>query len=218
MNLQEGIAKLKELLFKDEKATEVILKFQEELLNDGTTMIQYDAEELAVGVIVNVLDSNGTPLPLPVGDYVTADGDTFSVVDDMGAIDNVVLVPELDENKGEVVAPAKDAPVEQSVAPVVPSTPKRVIKSQIEEHVFSLEIEGVEPIEVDFSPMFAKVIAENEALKVSLEKEKELNKQMFAIVKEIADEPASTPTEAKQAFSVSEFRKSFKNDLENLYK
>lgn len=225
MNFQEGIDKLTALFSKhgievpkveSKEAVQTKLIFAEELLNDGTTMIQYDAEVLAVGVIVNVLDSNGQPLPLPVGDYVTEKGDTFSVVDEKGAIDNVVLAPEVEEKTDEV-APAKDAPVAQSAAPVQ-SAPKRVIKSQVEEHVFSLEIEGVEPIVVDFSPMFAKIIAENESLKVELAKSKELNSEMFAVVKQIADEPVSEPTEAKQKFSISDYRKSYKADLENLYK
>jgi hypothetical protein len=212
MNLQEGIEKLKELLFKAEP---VKLTFKEAKLNDGTTIVQYDADVLATGVIVNVMDEAGQVLPLPNGQYQLEDGTTFDVVDEAGTIDNVVLAPEVDEN-APAVEPAKDAPVAQAAAPV-PAAPKRVIKSQVEEHVFSLEIEGFEPIVVDFAPMFTKVIAENEALKVSLEKEKELNKQMFAIVKEIADEPASAPTESKQAFNVSEYRKTYKADLQNLY-
>lgn len=211
MNLQEGIEKLKELLFKtEEKPTE--LKFKEAKLNDGTTIVQYDADVLATGVIVNIMDEAGQLLPLPVGDYVLEDGTTFSVVNETGAIDNVVLVPEAqEENTGEVV-PAKGAPVEQSAAPVA-AAPKRVIKSQVEEHVFHLEIEGVEPIAVDFSSMFTKINAENESLKVELAKEKNLNKEMFAIVKEIADAPATAPTETKEKFSVAKQKELFKASM-----
>lgn len=212
MNLQEGIEKLKELLFKAEP---VKLTFKEAKLNDGTTIVQYDADVLATGVIVNIMDEAGTVLPLPVGDYVLEDGTTFSVVNETGAIDNVVLAPEADSEAPEV-APAKDAPVAQAAAPVVPSAPKRVIKSQVEEHVFSLEIEGYEPIAVDFSSMFTKLNAENESLKVELSKEKELNKQMFAIVKEISDAPATAPTEVKEKFSVAKQKELFKNSLKEL--
>lgn len=214
MNLQEGIEKLKELLFKEEKQT-VELKFKESKLNDGTTIVQYDADVLATGVVVNIIDEAGKLLPLPVGDYVLEDGTTFSVVDDMGKIDNVVLADEVDEST-PVVEPSKDVPVEQAAAP---SAPKRVIKSQVEEHVFSLEIEGVEPIVVDFSPMFSKVIAENESLKVELSKAKEVNKEIFEVVAKIADEPEKEPTEStKQTFSVSEYRKAYKESLKALEK
>jgi hypothetical protein len=215
MNLQEGIEKLKELLFKNETPT-VELKFKEAKLNDGTTIVQYDADVLATGVIVNIMDEAGQLLPLPVGDYVLEDGTTFSVVNETGAIDKVVLAPEAPENEGEVVAPAKDAPVAQASAPVVPSAPKRVIKSQVEEHVFSLEIEGYEPIAVDFSSMFTKLNAENESLKTDLAKEKDLNKQMFSIVKEIADAPASQPTETKEKFSVARQKELFKQTMQEL--
>lgn len=192
MNLQQGIEKLKELLFKAEP---VKLVFKEAKLNDGKTIVQYDADVLETGVIVNIMDEAGTLLPLPVGDYVLEDGTTFSVVNETGAIDNVVLVPEVNENEGEVVAPSKDAPVAQSAAPSVPSAPKRVIKSQVEEHVFHLEIEGVEPIAVDFSSMFTKLENENKELKEKLEVAERFSKEIADVVESIADEPSREATE-----------------------
>lgn len=215
MNLTEAVNKLGVLManFNKEnvKPTEEIVtteqKFKDEKLVDGMTIISYDAEELAQGVVVYLLDEAGQKLPLPVGDYTTESGSTFTVVDETGAIDNVVLKEaevETPDNTGEVVATETPAP-----APTAQATPKRVIKSQVEEHVFSLEIEGVEPISVDFSSMFTAKDKEIADLK-------ELNKQMFEVVKQLSELPASKPTESKEKFNVSKEKMSFKESMREL--
>jgi len=209
LTLTEGIEKLKALIFGAEKPAEEIVtteqKFVDEKLADGTTIISYDAEELAQGVVVFLLDEAGQRLPLPVGDYSTENGDTFTVVDETGAIDNVVLAAEPEANPEEGQAPAPTTP---APAPMQ-NTPKRVIKSQVEEHVFSLEIEGVEPITVDFSSMFTAKDKEIADLK-------ELNKQMFEVVKQLSELPASKPTETRQRFSKSSADISFKQSMAEL--
>lgn len=218
MNLTEAVNKLGELManFNKEnvKPTEEIVtteqKFKDEKLVDGMTIISYDAEQLAQGVVVFLLDEAGQKLPLPVGDYTTESGSTFTVVDETGAIDNVVVAPEKEEgeeNTGEVVAPKVEAPMSNNAPAQL--TPKRVIKSQVEEHVFSLEIEGVEPISVDFSSMFTAKDKEISDLK-------ELNKQMFEVVKQLSELPASKPTESKEKFSVAKEKMSFKQSMAEL--
>ena len=212
LTLKEGIEKLKALLFSEEKPvnTEPIVtteqKFIDEKLNDGTTIISYDAEQLETGVIVFILDEAGQRLPLPLGDYTTENGDTFSVVDDLGTIDNVVLAaePEANPEEGDAV-PAAPAPVETPME----AAPKRVIKSQVTEHVFSLDIEGYEPIEVDLSSMFKKLSDENVALKA-------LNKEMFSVVEQLADMPVAAPTEAKKKTSISDEKLAFKASMKEL--
>lgn len=216
MNLKEAIEKI-QLLFKANGVEPLVeQKFESAKLNDGLTVVEWEGD-LVVGTIVNVVDENGK-LPLPMGMYVLEDGTTFEIVDDMGTADKIVKAEEPSEEGAP--APAKDAPVEQAAANPT-AAPKRVIKSQVEEHVFKMEIEGYEAIEVDFSPMFKKLEAENTELKKELETAKEINKEMFAIVQKIADEPISAPTEGaatKKKFSVSEFRKAFKEDLQNIKK
>ena len=74
MNLTEAVNKLGELManFNKEnvKPTETIVtteqKFKDEKLVDGMTIISYDAEQLAQGVIVYLLDEAGQKLPFPV--------------------------------------------------------------------------------------------------------------------------------------------------------
>lgn len=214
ITLSEGIEKLKALIFGAEKPEEIVTteqKFTDQKLQDGT-LISYDAEELAVGVIVFLLDETGQRLPLPKGDYVTEAGDTFTVVDDMGTIDNVVVAPEAPEPvEPDASTPAPVAPVAngvQNTTDPAQGTPKRVIKSQVVEHVFSLETEN-EVFEIDLSAMFKKVEDENKALK-------DLNKEMFSVIEKLSEQPTATPTESKKKFNASEFKSKFKAELKAL--
>jgi hypothetical protein len=206
MNLKEGIEKLKGLIekFNVEPIVSTEQSFTEAKLMDGVTIVQYDAEELAQGIPVNVVTPEGI-LPMPDGEYVMEDGSKLVV---MGG-----LVAEY-EKAEELPAGETNAPV--AVAePTTPATgemevktaPKRVIKSQVEEHIFSLELEGFEPIKVDFSSMFKALVDENKALK-------DINKEMFGIVKAISNEPSVAPTEkVNKPFSVKDQRASFKADI-----
>ena len=208
MTLTEGVEKLKALLFNAETPAEVIeQKFTDQKLDDGTTIISYDAEELAVGVIVYLLDEAGQRLPLPVGDYVTEAGDTFSVVDENGTIDNVVVAPEAPEveeaSPAEVVAPMAEAPKAPAAAP------KRVIKSQVEEHVFNaFKNEILAEVE--------KLKSENIELKKQIADSKVINKEMFNVVSQIAEAPSTVPTESKQKFSVAKYKADYKKAMQEL--
>lgn len=205
MNLKEGIEKLKGLIEKfnvEPIATEQ--SFTEAKLMDGVTIVQYDAEELAQGVPVNVVTPEGI-LPMPDGEYVMEDGSKLVVMGGLVAVyEKAEELPE-----GETIAPVA---VEEAATPAtgemeVKTAPKRVIKSQVEEHIFSLELEGFEPIKVDFSSMFKALVDENKALK-------EINKEMFGIVKAISNEPSVAPTEkVNKPFSVKDQRASFKADI-----
>ena len=206
MNLKEGIEKLKGLIekFNVEPIVTTEQSFTEAKLMDGVTIIQYDAPELAQGVPVNVVTPEGI-LPMPDGEYELEDGSKLVV---MGG-----LVAEYEKAEevpaGETNAPAAVAePTTPATGDMeVKSAPKRVIKSQVEEHIFSLELEGFEPINVDFSSMFKSLVDENKALK-------DINKEMFGIVKAISSEPSVAPTEkVNKPFSVKEQKASFKADI-----
>jgi len=205
MNLKEGIEKLKGLIEKfnvEPIATEQ--SFTEAKLMDGVTIVQYDAEELEQGIPVNVVTPEGI-LPMPDGEYVMEDGSKLVVMG--GLVAEYEKAEELPE--GETIAPVA---VEEAATPAtgemeVKTAPKRVIKSQVEEHIFSLELEGFEPIKVDFSSMFKSLVDENKALK-------DINKEMFGIVKAISNEPSVAPTEkVNKPFSVKDQRASFKADI-----
>lgn len=228
MNLSEAVEKLKVLLGKepDEPIVTTEQKFTDQVLNDGVTTISYDAEELAVGVVVSIVDSQRQKQPLPVGDYVTEAGDTFSVVDDMGTIDNVVVAPEPIEPVEPTDAPV--TPVAQATqvypdkagngANVVTTSPKRVIKSQVEEHVFNAFKDEVTATIGNLTADLTKLETENAELKSQLEKGTEVSKQIFSIVSQIADEPSKQPTESKQKFSATSAIREYKQSIKDLEK
>lgn len=206
MNLKEGIEKLKGLIekFNVEPIVSTEQSFTEAKLMDGVTIVQYDAEELAQGMPVNVVTPEGI-LPMPDGEYVMEDGSKLVVVGGLVAeYEKAEAMPEGETNAPVAVAePTTPATGEMEVK----TAPKRVIKSQVEEHIFSLELEGFEPIKVDFSSMFKALVDENKALK-------DINKEMFGIVKAISNEPSVTPTEkVNKPFSVKDQRASFKADI-----
>jgi hypothetical protein len=206
MNLKEGIEKLKGLIekFNVEPIVTTEQSFTEAKLMDGVTIVQYDAEELAQGIPVNVVTPEGI-LPMPDGEYVMEDGSKLVVMG--GLVAEYEKAEELPA--GETIAPVA---VAEATTPAtgemeVKTAPKRVIKSQVEEHIFSLELEGFEPIKVDFSSMFKALVDENKALK-------DINKEMFGIVKAISNEPSVAPTEkVNKPFSVKDQRASFKADI-----
>lgn len=206
MNLKEGIEKLKGLIekFNVEPIVSTEQSFTEAKLMDGVTIVQYDAEELAQGVPVNVVTPEGI-LPMPDGEYYLEDGSKLVVMGGLVAeYEKAEELPEGETNAPVAVAePTTPATGEMEVK----TAPKRVIKSQVEEHIFSLELEGFEPIKVDFSSMFKALVDENKALK-------DINKEMFGIVKAISNEPSVAPTEkVNKPFSVKDQRASFKADI-----
>jgi len=195
--------KLRGLLDKyDAKFGSQEMKFMDAKLIDGVTVVRFPSEELKKGDVVTVITEQGE-LPLPDSEidmpYVLENGTTFTVVN--GLVDVVVVVEE--------VAPAVEdvTPATEEVAPIVEDLakmdkPKRVIKSQVEEHIFSLEIEGVETITIDFSSMFKasndkieKLESENKSLVEKFNSQNEVNKELANTIELIADEPSKKSQE-----------------------
>lgn len=228
MTLQEGIEKLKVLLGKQEPQNEEPIvtteeKFTDAKLQDGTTIVRYDGDYVEPGMQIMLVDPSGV-LPLPKGDYVLEDGTTFSIVDDNGTADNVVEAPETtqtepkEDAKPEMPAtPTNAAPVANETVTPASNKVKRVIKSQVEEHVFNAFKDEMVKAIAEMNEKFSALEKENKELKENFAKATELNKEVFSVVKQISEEPAATPTEkVKQVFSVTEQKKSFKEDLRRL--
>jgi hypothetical protein len=214
MNINEALDKLKGIV---EKFSGTEQKFKDVKLNDGTTIVSYDGDMPAQGMPLFVVTPEGR-IPAPDGEHVTEDGTTIVVIGGL-----IAEVKEAEVETEEGAAPTETpaaAPVEQSAA-----APKRVIKSQVEEHVFSLEIEGVEPISVDFSSMFtafnekfAALEKENTELKAEFAKAAEFKTEVIKLVSEIGDQPAAEATDKevnkfKKKMSLKEAQEQFKNAL-----
>lgn len=214
MNINEALDKLKGIV---EKFSGTEQKFKDVKLNDGTTIISYDGDMPAQGMPLFVVTPEGR-IPAPDGEHVTEDGTTIVVIGG--------LIAEVKEAESETPA-SEGTPTETPVAAPVESAaaPKRVIKSQVEEHVFSLEIEGYEPITVDFSSMlapynekFAALEKENAEYKAEFAKAAEFKTEVIKLVSEIGEQPAAEATEKeankfKKKMSLKDAQLEFRNAL-----
>lgn len=198
--LLEGLKKIKE-------AFVTLQKFVDAKLIDGVTIIRYEGEKLDVGVAVFVITEQGA-VEAPDADHVLEDGTMFTTVG--GIVTAVMPVEE------EVEAAA--APV---VAPIAAteSKAKSVIESTIKESYYSKEaidkmFENLLSVKENFATQKNNELS---ALENKIELQNETIKQMFSLLTKIGNEPSAAPTEpTKKAFNVSEFRKSYKEDLQKI--
>ena len=205
-------------------------KFTDAKLADGT-IITYDAEELAVGVVAYLVDTTGAKLPMPKQSYVLEDGTTFDVVDDMGTADNVVPAPEAPEAPETTATPTM--PEAQAAAPVAPRTsptgepiPSSVIETRTKETKFESEEEKQLNEEI-MTEKFSKIEKENAdmlnaltELKAKADNQEALIKDMFKLIEMIGNVPAVAPTETKKnVFKAADVKaevNAFKEDLKRL--
>jgi hypothetical protein len=208
-------------------------KFMDAKLADGT-LVSYDAEMLATGVIVYLIDTNGSKLPMPKGSYVMEDGTTFEIVDDLGTADNVVVGPEQPETPEATPV----MPEEQAAAPQARTSatgepiPTSVVETRTKETKFSKEEIDLEfeVYEEKFNKAVEKLEAEKlefskqvEEYKAKVDANEEMVKEVFELIKKIADLEESKPvvpaTETKKnVFNAKEWRQEFKADLQKLTK
>jgi hypothetical protein len=195
--------KLRGLLDKyDAKFGSQTMKFMDAKLIDGVTIVRFPSEELKKGDVVTIITDQGE-LPLPDSEvdtpYTLEDGTTFTLVN--GLID-IIVKPAEEPIEVEVEAPAggEVAPKAEDMGKM--DKPKRVIKSQVEEHIFSLEIEGFEAVKIDFSSMFKasndkieKLESENKSLVEKFNSQNEVNKELATTIEMIADEPSKQSQE-----------------------
>jgi len=181
------------------KFLSVELKFTDAKLADGS-VIRFPEDKLAKGVAVTIITEEGE---LPITDspadmpYTLEDGTMFTIVN--GMVDVLTEVAETPEGTEEVVAP------EMGVKPAsTEAKPKRVIKSQVEEHVFSIEFEN-EIVELDFSEVIKshtdKIVAletENKTLKEKFEAQFKITNELAATIEMIADEPSGEGAEKQK--------------------
>ena len=144
---------------------------------------------------------------------VLEDGTQLTVKDGLVA---EVATPEAEVPEGEVAAePATVPPAPEEMG----TKPKRVIKSQVEEHVFNAFKEEAETKANELKAELEAIKTEFEALKEKFNKSLEFNKEVFSVVEKMSEQPSAVATEAKpKPFSVKEAKMAFKEDLKQFYK
>jgi hypothetical protein len=103
-------------MYKKIKEALGLEKFADDTLADGTMITSPDGD-FVVGSIVNVVQADGTEMPLPDGTYTLSDGTMITVA--AGSITEVAEGAPVEGETGEMAeaAPAEDAPAAEDAAP-----------------------------------------------------------------------------------------------------
>lgn len=210
--IKDALQNLKEAFLSKEKFTDAKLA-------DGTTIIRYDAEELAIGVPVMVVSDAGA-LAIPDGDYVTDMGDKFTTVG--GVVTAYVEAPE----PVEVPEPTPAQAMTEAQA-------KSIIESVIKESHFvnedfvitkvaeliAVKDSEIETLKTGFATQ--KDNSEKE-LKEIKEKYESINakfQKAVELIEKIAEMPSTPAAETpktKVAFDLHMHKKAFKEDLDKI--
>lgn len=190
-------------------------KFKDAKLNDGTTVISYEADKLDVGVAVMAVTESGK-LPLPDGDYTLEDGTMFNVANGM-----VTAVTEGEAPKEEEAPKAEanmGAPATQGN-----QIPKSIVESVIKESRFQEQIDelkttidGFKTASESFATQKESDKKEIEDLKLELKASNEKLLKAVELMEQSLDIPSTPATESKKPFNIAEFRRAYKEDLQNL--
>jgi len=186
--------RLKMMLGIEENTEEVTLMLQARL-EDGT-IISSDAEEMATGIVINVVAEDGSVFPLAEGNYILEDGGEFSV-DSEGVVlefnpsEEIDEVTEEDATEDEVDA---EEEVEMSENSAILDAVGMVMKELLEEVKKDLE-----NLRSEFDSMQSEKIGLEYQVE-SVEKEKEeLAKQVVELSAEPSAEPIKTSKFAKES-------------------
>jgi vacuolar-type H+-ATPase subunit I/STV1 len=184
MDLKERIKVALGLNDESEVTKEVNLMYEDKLA-DGTIVVS-EADELAAGVLLNILSEDGVQTPLPEGNYSLESGVTFSV--DAEGI--VTEVNEAEESE-EVEEPVEE--VEMSNEEAILLEVGTVVKELLEE------------VRNDISRLTAEL---DEVRGLNLSKDENIaelldeNTKLSAQVKELNESPATEPLKVSKFNSV----------------
>ena len=175
MDLKERI---KVALGLSEEATEVNLAFEAKLV-DGTIIVS-EAEEMAVGAVVNILSEDGEQTLLPEGTYELEDGTKF-------AVDAEGVVTEVAEAEAEEEAPAEEEVEAEELA-------EEDNEAKLFEEVGMVVKELLEEVRNDISRLTAELDelrGENLSKDENISDLQEENTNLSAQVKELNEQPAA---------------------------
>ena len=166
-----------------DKQEEVNLEYQAKL-EDGTIIVS-TAEALESGVDISVLTEDGTTMLLPIGEYKTEDGQSFSV--EVEGVVAEIMEEEVEEEEAE------ETPVEEEAS-----------KEDMEEVEFDSVafMDEVKSVVVD---LMSNVNTDIETLKAELAELKSTNEdlssekeKLSAQVVELSNEPAAKPVDTNK--------------------
>ena len=188
------------------KDVEVKLEYQAKL-TDGTIIVS-SADDLVAGSDVSILAEDGTTMPLPVGNYETEDGTSFTVEEE-GIVAEIAVVEEEEAEKEEedykdeeevemneeiVEEVTEPSEVEEARHPKKIKTTEEIEfnKEEVIEEIGAVIKELLTEVRNDVSRLSAE-LDEMKNTNETLEIEKEtLSAQLEAVSKEPASDPVTT--------------------------
>ena len=188
---------------------EVTLEYQAKLL-DGTIIVS-EADELAEGVSISVLAEDGSQMPLPVGEYETEDGISFSVEEEG-------IVAEIYEDEETEEESTEEEEVEEVEAETDAAQPKKIketkeVEFDKEELINEIGVvikELLEEVKTDLG----RLESELNEIKGDNEKLESEKAELTSEVEKLSKEPASEPVKSskfndskKETLSKEEYRK-----------
>lgn len=197
MDLKERI---KIALGLNEEPQEVKLMFEAKLV-DGTIVVS-EADELAEGVVVNILSEDGVQTPMPEGTYTLEDGTEFTT-------DATGLVTGVSVKEEEVEAEEKEEEVEMSDINL--EEVGKVVRELLQD--VSKEIKD---IKAELDELRGENLSKDENISELQEENVELTKQ----VKELNEAPSAEPVlntkfgevKAQKVVSADDYRKMTKQE------
>ena len=194
---------------------EVKLEFQAKL-TDGTIIVS-EADALEVGVSVMVLAEDGTTMPLPVGEYETEEGVSFSVAEE-GVV--AEIMEEEVEEETEAEKEEEDYKEEKEEMEEATDEVEETEEVEFDKVAFIDEVKGI----VD--ELVAKTKSDIETLKSEIEELKGTNEtletekaELSKELEKLSKEPATAPVKTskfnevkKETLSKDEYRKMTKKE------
>jgi len=189
MDLKERI---KVALGIDTEEQEVKLAYEAKLA-DGTIVVS-EADELAEGVVLNILSEDGEQTPMPQGTYSLEDGTEFST-DENG------VVTEVSAKEEEEVEQKEEEEVEMEEETTTDETMLEEVGNVVRELLENVTSE-LNTIKSELDELRGENLAKDENI-VDLQNENvELSKQ----VNELGSEPSAEPIKARK-FATNNFTK-----------
>ena len=198
MDLKERI---KIALGLEEEVKEVTLAFEAKLV-DGTIIVS-EADELAVGAVLNILSEDGEQTPLPEGTYELEDGAKFTV----DAEGLVTEVAEAEAEEKEVEATEEELSAEETTEEI---TKEETTEAELFAEVGAVVKELLEEVRKDIARLSGELDelrGENLAKDESISELQEENTNLSAQVKQLNEQPA------EKAVKLSKFAEKKKVEL-----
>ena len=170
---------------------EIALEYQAKLV-DGTIIVS-EADELAAGVSISILAEDGTTMPLPVGEYETEDGQSFSVEEE-GIIAEVYEEETEDEATEEEDVEEVEADVERKPKKVKETKEVEFDKEGLINEIGAVIKELLQEVKTDIERLDSE-LNEMKGLNEELESEKE---ELKTEVEKLSKEPASEPVKTSK--------------------